>query len=135
MNNNSTYIKIVNTATVLVLLGLYLFAILFPSLHQLAEHSHKDSTSCSTEVEEDPCHQKIYHQNASSGCQHNTHLHTPKHSCKLCDVLPTQSHTFNNITFDVVAPTMVSIYETIATQIILHPSFPSISQRGPPTVC
>lgn len=135
MNNNNTYIKIVNITTVFLLLGLYLLAILFPSLHQLAEHSHEDTTFCSTdEVEQDPCHQKVYHHNATSGCQHNTHLHTPKHSCKLCDVIPTQTHTFYNITFDVVLPKMVSSYETMSTQILLQASFPSISQRGPPFV-
>lgn len=133
MKQKRTPINILQLIASFALIGLYLCAVLFPSVHQLTEHAHGETEFCATtEQEQDPCHQAVYHQNIKKGCKHNTHLHAPKHTCKLCDVLPTETYHFEVFTFSTEMPVISTVYSPIYTQVILNFSHPSISLRGPP---
>lgn len=47
-------------------------------------HEHESPELHTAEIENDPCHVSVYHQERSEGCDHRTHL-VKKSKCSLAD--------------------------------------------------
>jgi hypothetical protein len=56
----------------------------FESLHQLLHHHRGLAVSHTASEEKDPCHRSIYHDDATNGCGHKSHI-IVSHKCDLCD--------------------------------------------------
>jgi len=62
-------------------LGLYLFGLYGYEMHRT---SHAEVHT--KEVEKDPCHRSLYHQDKQAGCAHNSH-YSKSDDCSLCDFI------------------------------------------------
>ena len=120
--------------TVALLLGIYISAILFDSLHTVFDHHHDADQHCSVEIETSPCHQKVYHHNIVQGCDHDVHLIPERHDCDLCDALFAKFFTTKKEVkqiFVLTAPDYIPFFNGLK---IIPFFYPSISLRGPPEV-
>ncbi len=87
MQQRPAYYELLRRLTVAVLLTVYVGVVLMDGLHVFFDHHHDAHQHCSLEIEASPCHQKVYHNNITQGCDHQTHLIPRDHNCELCDAL------------------------------------------------
>ncbi|WKN31165.1 hypothetical protein PZB74_19630 [Porifericola rhodea] len=113
-----------------LLLILYIGGNIGPDLIHQAVHNHEETEHHSPEQELDPCHRTVFHQDTSSGCEHQTHIFAGED----CDfqsewVKPHQSSV-------IYLPDVVAHFHTIATQthLLSVSSYSAYrtSLRGPP---
>ena len=132
MQHRPIYTEILRRLAVVALLTIYAGMILVDGLHVFFDHHHDAHQHCSTELEASPCHQKVYHNNLTQGCDHQTHLIAQESECELCDALFADFYTPKKDLekIDIFSvPTYTSFFNGIK---IISFFYPSISLRGPP---
>ena len=135
MKQNQIHTTIFKYLTVALLLGVYISALLFDSLHAVFDHHHDAHQHCSVELETSPCHQKVYHNNDDvQGCDHSVHLIPERHHCDLCDALFAKFYTTKKEVEHInvySTPNHIPFFKDLKITRIFYPS---ISLRGPPEV-
>lgn len=126
------YSSVLKGLSVALLLGIYLSAVLFNSLHEYVHQEHHSHEICTKETEKDPCHKRVFHHDLAEGCKHKTHMLSLESSCKLCDAIVSKYYfSFQKI---------VSQFESKSVQnpvifeqsIIFRISTTAIQLRAPP---
>ena len=82
------------------LLFSYLLGWGYTSLIHPFEHEHKIVHSF--ELESDPCHRAIYHDDVLNGCHHEFHFTEQEEDCTLCDARVLRGTISKNESFDVL---------------------------------
>jgi len=69
-----------------VVLLLFLYVVASSNVESLHSLFHEDEATVlhTTQTESDPCHVRLYHQDRSGGCGHDSHL-VNEVKCSLCD--------------------------------------------------
>lgn len=74
-----------------LVLGIYMVASLPEnSIHDLV-HTDELIELHSLKNEANPCHQRLYHANSISACDHDSHI-SEFHGCPLSHIIPVESH-------------------------------------------
>ncbi len=127
-NNISFY----NSLSVAIVLGVYIFALLFNNLHPYFHNDHAHQESCTVEAEKDPCHQKVFHHNQTAGCKHETHVYTLQNKCVLCHALLTKYYFPDDEGETLTSSDFVKSNLTFEAPFVFRFSNNSNPLRGPP---